>query len=226
MPTPDTTTSLETRTTRHHAALWDSDTAAAYLSEARGITAETAITHRLGVVSEADPAERPVSGYLALPYITPSESVVSIRYRCIRPSCTQDNQGEWRDTEHHEGHPKYWSLPGDRQRPYNTAALLSNTDTLVVCEGEMDTLTALQCGLTAVGLPGAQAWQRPLRLAMQGIRRVVILADDDAAGHQFAGAVAADVDGAEVVPVTGGDVTSVCTANSRERIRELVYGTH
>ena len=97
---------------------------------------------RLGYVANPEPGHEPYVGKLTIPYITPT-GVIDIRFRSITP-----------DTG-----PKYLTRPGATSHIFNVNALTSDSDVLVICEGEIDTMIATQVGFAAVGLPGANNWK-------------------------------------------------------------------
>ena len=99
-----------------------------YLSQ-RGITEQTARMFRLGFVNEPEIGHEPYRDKLSIPYLTPT-GVVDIRF------CSLNGDG-----------PKYLSRPGASTHIYNIAALFQESELLVVCEGEIDTInpTGLQC---------------------------------------------------------------------------------
>ncbi|OEV28670.1 hypothetical protein AN220_00580 [Streptomyces nanshensis] len=137
------------------------------------------------------PGHEHVTGYLAIPYLTPDKTPVSLRFRRLT------GQG-----------PKYLSMSADMPRIYNTSGLEVDKSGLVVCEGEVDTITAAQCGLPAIGIPGAQAWQRRWWRLLRQYSAVFILHDDDDPGRDLARKISESLDNARMVPMTGGDVNS------------------
>lgn len=166
----------------------------------------------LGFVDDPLPGHEMYRGYMAIPYLRWSQehgwAVVSIRFRCI--------------TEHdHKGHGKYMTLAGDRPRLYNTLALLKDSPTIAITEGEIDAITAQVAGVPAVGVPGAQAWQSYFREPFLGYREVFILADGDEPGMQFAHTVARELPNAKVIPMPPGeDVNSLVISKGKHALIE------
>lgn len=160
--------SLERQCRRWEANLGE---AAAYL-EGRGFTEETAVRARLGVVDEPLPWNWRTLGRLSIPYITRS-GVVDIRYRCIRDCNDKDC-------------PKYLGEPGQRTRIYNVGAVLESRAGLSICEGELDALTLIQCGIPAVGLPGARSWKGRYERVLEDGAPFTVWADGDIDGREFA----------------------------------------
>jgi len=91
----------------------------------RGITEATARMFRLGFVANPEAGHEPYLGKLAIPYLTPS-GVIDIRFRSLN----------------NDSGPKYLSRPGASTHIYNVQALNNDTDFLVICEGELDTIIA------------------------------------------------------------------------------------
>lgn len=161
---------LESQTSRYQSNLY---VAAEYL-EGRGITEDTAVTARLGVVDE------PIHGdsdaeyrRLVIPFLTRS-GVVDLRFRCIREHDCAEN-----------GCAKYLGRPGSSLRIYNVGSLVTSGDTICVTEGELDALVLTQLGFDAVGLPGAESWKQHWHRLFEDFSRIVVFGDGDPAGHRF-----------------------------------------
>lgn len=161
---------LENQTSQYQSNLY---VAAEYL-EGRGITEDTAVSARLGVVDE------PIHGdseaeyrRLVIPFITRS-GVVDLRYRCLREHECSEN-----------GCPKYLGRPGSSLRIYNVGCLVSAGNSICITEGELDALILNQLGYDAVGLPGAESWKRHWRRLFEDFERIVVFGDGDAAGKRF-----------------------------------------
>jgi DNA primase len=101
--------------------------------------------------------------------------------------------------------------------PFNACALRGCPDTLYVCEGCVDTLSAVQLGLAAVGVPGVQAFRDDWFPLFRAVPHVAVLFDDDEAGRRNAAALrgrlrlhglAADA----VLPAHGKDVNELLRA--------------
>lgn len=167
---------------------------------------------RLGFVGEPLPGHEQFRGFLAIPYLRWSQehgwAVVSMRFRCIE--------------EHdHKGHGKYMTVAGDRPRLFNTLALLKDSPSIAITEGELDAITAQMCGVPAVGVPGAQAWQPYFREPFLGYKDVFVLADGDDAGLQFGNTVAASLPNAKLIPMPQGeDVSSLVQTKGADALIE------
>lgn len=195
--------SLERSVSAYEAHL---DDVAPYLV-GRGISQQTARTYRLGYV--ADPVARgddEYAGRLAIPYIT-TGGVVDIRYRALVPDAQQ----------------KYLSRPGSKVRLFGVTALMEPGDTIALCEGEIDTMTMNQCGVHAVGVPGANAWKDHWRLLFSDYDNVIVVCDGDQAGRDFGRKVADRMDNVTIVHLADGDdVNSVYVREGADALRERV----
>jgi len=181
-----------------------SEEAAEYLVN-RGMTEETIRRFRIGSVENPLPGHEHVRGFLALPYMTPDGTVVSMRFRRLKG----------------EG-PKYLSMAGDPPRIFNVSALERETSGIVVCEGEFDTMIAEQCGLPAIGIPGAQAWQKRWRRLLIQYQAVFVLHDDDEPGVSLARTISEFLENTRMVPMTGGDVNSFFLEHGEAGLRRKV----
>lgn len=198
---------LERATAQYEASL-EGSPANLYLSN-RSLTKEVQKSFRLGFVESPLPGHEAYTGRLAIPYLTRS-GVVDIRFRSIPP----------------DGDParavlgmKYLSMPGATSRPFNTLALARQESFVVICEGEIDTMTAHMAGIPAVGFPGAKTWDKHVYWRMFRYRRVAILADNDdkGAGESFARKVAESIPGSVIISMPEDhDVNSFVSA----------FGTH
>ncbi len=162
--------SLESQTIQYQSNLY---VAAEYL-EGRGITEDTAVWARLGVVDEEIHGDSDAAyNRLSIPFLTRS-GVVDLRYRCIRGHTC----GE-------VGCPKYLGRPGSALRIFGVEALVSAGDTIAVTEGELDSLILRQLGYASVGFPGAESWKRHWHRLLEDFSRIVVFGDGDSAGHRF-----------------------------------------
>lgn len=161
---------LESQTSRYQSNL---ELAAEYLA-GRGITEDTAVSARLGVVDEPIHGDSDAAyNRLSIPFLTRS-GPVDIRFRCIR------------DHECGEvGCPKYLGRPGSSLRIYGVEDLVSAGDTIAVTEGELDRLIIRQLGYPAIGLPGAESWKRHWHRLFEDFGRIIVFGDGDSAGHRF-----------------------------------------
>lgn len=142
----------------------------------RGLSPQTISHFRLGTVVSPISGDEMFQGRITIPYLTVS-GVVSMRFKRIG-----------------EHGSKMMVHPGDKARPYNVGALYERRPLLIV-EGEPDVWSAHECGLPAVGIPGANSWTRMWRRVFRNWD-VIVVADGDEPGREFATTVAKDLSGA------------------------------
>lgn len=201
--------SLESQTARYQSNLY---VAEGYLA-GRGISEDTAVSARLGVVDE------PIHGdtdapynRLSIPFLTRS-GVVDIRYRCTREhNCSES------------GCSKYLGRPGGSLRIYGVEHLVSAASAVSVTEGELDALTIVQLGYPAVGLPGAQSWKPHWRRLFEDFNRIFVFGDGDEAGRHFARSFASHFpQTAEIVYMEEGeDVNSIYMKEGDEYFNRIL----
>ncbi|TDD97224.1 toprim domain-containing protein [Actinomadura rubrisoli] len=202
---------MEKATSRYERALNSERVAVDYLMNSRGLTKETIQEFRLGVVADPLPGHEHVRGWISIPYLTPDDSVVSLRFRRLGDG----------------GGSKYLSIAGDAPRLFN-AKILNRGDLTWMCtpEGEFDAMIAVQCGVPAVGIPGAQSWQRRWYRLFTHYNLVCGLHDDDEAGRDLAHKIAESLDNFRPVPMTApapgvkGDVTNLVLHQGPDALRK------
>jgi len=159
---------------------------------------------RLGYVANPEPGHEPYVGKLAIPYITPT-GVIDIRFRSVNA-----------DTG-----PKYLTRPGATSHIFNVNALTSESNMLVICEGEIDTMIATQVGFAAVGLPGANNWKPFYARVLADWEKIMLFCDGDNAGKEMAKTITRELD--NVFPVfmpDNQDVNDVFLAEGAEGLRK------
>jgi hypothetical protein len=166
--------------------------AAGYLL-GRGLTEETVLTARLGVVADPIPAHERYKGWLAIPYITQGQPV---RVRFRRP--------DWLTTEGQ----KYGQPSGETVLTYGVDDIHAPGDVLHVTEGEFDRLILKQCGLSAIAFPGANTFKRHHGRMLAGFNRIYVWGDPDQAGADFITTIVNRLPrSGRGVKLRGGDVT-------------------
>ena len=125
---------------------------------------------------------------LSIPYITPA-GVVGIKFRRLD-----------------EGTPKYLWPTGQKIGLYNVMDLHKPSDTIAICEGEIDTLVLSGVvGIPAVGVAGVSQWKAWFPKLFESYSRVLIFADNDVKadgknpGQELAKRIKEDINIAEVV---------------------------
>jgi len=161
--------------------------AASYLA-ARGITQEVAHTFLLGSVVEPSAGHEHAVNRLSIPYLTPA-GVVGIKFRSVDEST-----------------PKYLWPTGQKIGLYNVLDLHKPSDTIAICEGEIDTIVASGIvGIPAVGVAGVSQWKPWFPKLFESYSRILIFADNDVKedgrnpGQELAKRIKEDLDKAEIV---------------------------
>jgi DNA primase len=177
-----------------------------YLTTKRGLSADSKTYFRLGFVADPLPGHERYRGCLAIPYVTRA-GIVSMRFRRLAG----------------DG-PKYLSEPGEESRIFHPEGFFRHERFICLCEGELDTMTAHQAGLPAVGVPGANSWLKFFYRAFDGYDAVFILADQDdkGAGMDFAEKAASQIKSARIIPMShqgqGYDVNSLVMEHGAEAL--------
>jgi DNA primase len=170
---------------KYHNAL--TPQAASYLT-ARGITKQVAATFLLGSVAEPSAGHEHAVGRLSIPYITPA-GVVGIKFRAIG-----------------DGTPKYLWPTGQKIGLFNVGDLHKYSDTIAICEGEIDTIILSSfTGIPSVGVAGVSQWKPWFPKLFESYSRILIFADNDVKedgrnpGLELAGRIKEDLNTATVV---------------------------
>lgn len=132
--------------------------------ESRGISETARHTARLGWVTADNvmPGHEPFVNHISIPYISPS-GIVAAKFRRID-----------------DGTPKYTAPMGQRVRMYNVMALQERTDTIVICEGELDAIILNhEAGIPSVAVAGVTQWKPHFPRMLKGFTNVVVVADND-----------------------------------------------
>jgi DNA primase len=159
--------------------------------EGRGISLRAAEDYRLGCVPQtATEGFEQYAGMLAIPYLTPA-GPVHFKFRRLD-----------------DGKPKYIGLSGGNYL-YNVKALSDATDTIAICEGELDALVLSASGIPSVGIPGASNWQKHWRYIFADFSRVIAFVDGDDAGRNMAKSLQEKIDARPVILPDGMDVSDV-----------------
>lgn len=134
---------------------------ASYL-KSRGISKEVAATFLLGTVIDPAPGHEHAVGALSIPYLTKA-GAVGVKFRKIDG-----------------GQPKYIWPTGQKIGMFNVNDLTLDTETMCICEGELDTIILSgMCGIPAVGVAGVTQWKDWFPMMLEGYKRVFVFADND-----------------------------------------------
>lgn len=208
LPTPKQREFFESAATAYSKQLTGDTVAQAYLTT-RGITPPAAASFRLGVVAEPLVGHEQYRGRLCIPYVT-QRGVVNFTFRCLRPHDCKEADCR-----------KYDAPPGDRNL-YNVTAIdqaeMAGSQTIHVCEGELDALTLTMCGLPAVGVPGADNWKKHWPICLGDFAEIFVWADGDQAGRAFGFKLEKELGARRVALPRGKDVNSVYTDGGAEAL--------
>lgn len=88
---------------------------------------------------------------------------------------------------------KYLSVGADA--PNLFAVRAADNAACYICEGEIDAMTAWQCGFRAVGIPGVGTWKSEWKYLFRPphVGRVVLALDPDKSGQELARALYSDL---------------------------------
>lgn len=177
--------------------------------EARGIDLGVANTFRLGVVEIPVVGHEMYEGRLSIPYLTKA-GVVNLKFRCmVDHDCKE------------QGHAKY--LVGtSKTNIYNVNAFFEDSPILAICEGEFDAMVLDSLvGIPAVGVPGVQNWKKHYERCFTDYERVLVFADGDDPGRDFAKHISSLIDGTTIISMPHGtDVNSVYLSEGAEGLRK------
>lgn len=213
------------------------ETAKLYHEMYQGSPAEEYITARglasvagrfgLGYVHSAPPGHERYRGHLAIPYMRPAggdNGVATVRFRCIKDECIRDSDGSYLfekgEKERHQ-HGKYQSIPGDPPRLFNTTALIVESRSVVVVEGEADAMSWEVAGVPSVGMPGTGTWRDYWHPAFYGYENVFLIAEDQA-GQDCMDALAADMPNSKVIQLPDIDSNRLLLEQGPEALRERI----
>lgn len=123
-----------------------------------------------------------LGGMVSIPYLV-SGHPVAIRGRTW--PMTEEDFCHWQGETYKTPPGKYKTCAGTKARLFNTDAAW-DTNTLVLCEGELDAIVLTEAGFPAVGVPGAGSWQDGWDDYLTHVRRALLVFDRDQAGEKAA----------------------------------------
>lgn len=181
--------------------------------DGRGIPAGAIDSFRLGVVpgTDAPPLLSGHEGWLVIPYLN-AAGVCGMRLRHLPSAGPLGDRG------------KYFGLPGEPSRLFNTRVLASHETRVVhVMEGELDAVAASeQLGWSCVAAPGASSWQARHGILCRGFERVYVWGDGDGAGREFNHRVRETLRSAIPVQMPDGfDVSALLMVEGPEGVEAL-----
>jgi DNA primase len=198
--------------TRYSQAL--SEEAVGYL-EGRGISRDVAEQFSLGTVTQPAVGHEQFENWISIPYITAMGVCTSVKFRRLD-----------------DGKPKYGQPTGQKLHLYNVSDILADTQKIVVCEGELDTIIMSGIlGIAAVGVPGVAAWKPFYSKLFTGFDTVYVIGDNDVKedgsnpGAEFSKRVASEVVNSQIVQLPPGmDITDYYLEYGSEKTSNLVGG--
>ena len=134
-----------------------------------------------------------------------------------------DAQGNERMVRYHDpnGKPKYRSAPGSKGHLYCVENV--RFESVVICEGEIDTLSIISAGFKAVGVAGANSFFRPWRHLLDHVDDLLIAFDGDAAGIEGAGKIKSVLSHARIVEMPEGkDLNDILLEEGPQGIRKVL----
>lgn len=214
MPSARQRAFFEQAATSYHQQLASDTTGQAYLT-GRAISPGAASTFRLGVVRQPLVGHERYAGRLCIPYITPA-GVVNFTFRCLIAQCER-----CKASADDGGHPKYMNTQLETSL-YNVLDLATPSQTIHICEGELDALTLSAAGLPAVGAPGVKSWKPWYSICLADFAEVFVWADADVAGRKFASFIEKELKARRVALPPGEDVNSVFVRSGAEGLHRLI----
>ena len=152
-----------------------------------------------------------------------------IRHPFLTPDLDGNwNASYWQDRSTDNSGIKWKSTKNGTSTLYNLQSLEhENLHTVVICEGPADTISASVAlrdydGIAIIGVPGAQAWRPEYAQLLQGLK-IVVVADNDAAGQTLESAICRSVNHAVVIArPADGDITDTGNTRGVESVREFL----
>jgi DNA primase len=179
---------------------------------ARGISKTVADMYLLGSVADPSSGHEQAVGMLSIPYMTPS-GVVGMKFRRLD-----------------DGTPKYLWPTGQKVGLFNVNDLHKHSDTIAICEGEIDTIILSGVvGIPSVGVAGVSQWKPWFKNLFEPYSRVLIFADNDVKedgrnpGQELAKRIKEELDKATVVHLPDNtDVNEVLLKYGSEWFNERI----
>lgn len=189
----------------------------------RGFGSEIAQQFRLGVLRNPLLGHEQFRGRLAIPYITP-HGIVTFTFRCLQGHVCKDTV-LYVNREGKEVRCKKYRAPEGMERTlYNVMDFKKPSDTIYVCEGEIDAMTLSMCGFPAVAMPGVSQWKKFFADCFTDYTTIFAVADGDSAGYRLSTLLATEIGARPVRPPKGEDVNSIYTKGGTHAVRQWLAG--
>lgn len=167
---------------------------------------------RLGVVPDGVRGYEAYNGRMAIPYVD-RMGICGFKFRCVsHEDCREFDCA------------RYLNPPGQELGLYNVLALDSSSETLHVCEGELDAIVlSTLVPDPVVAVPGAALWRDHWPFHLAGFERVCVWPDGDEAGQKMGARWQEKCRQVEVMRLPKGqDVNSVYLSEGREYFVSLL----
>lgn len=222
LPSPEQKLFFEQAATQYQRDLMADRPTQEYL-RGRGIGPEAAQQFRLGVLRNPLLGHEIFRGRLAIPYITP-HGIVTFTFRCLQDHVCKDVilfvNGQGKEVKC----KKYRAPEGMERTLYNVGDFKKDTETIYVCEGEIDALTLSLCGFAAIGVPGVQNWKDHFTRCFLDYVQVFVVADGDEAGYRLGAFLAKEIKARAVRPPKGQDVNSIFNKGGSHAVQQWLAG--
>ena len=185
------------------------DGARSYFSS-HALTRDILHKYQIGYVMTPLPGDERFTGMLSLPYLSPA-GVVSLKFRALPSQSSTPG--------------KYAQPSGQHGRLYNSNAYFDAGTSIGISEGEVDSIAATEyLGLPTMGVPGANGWRDEWKIVLKDFTQVLVFADGDQPGKQFAYDVADTVGWrARVIECPADeDVSSMCATGRASELLALM----
>lgn len=222
LPSPEQKQFFEQAASSYQLQLAGDTSAQAYL-RSRGIGPQVAASYHLGVLREPLLGHEKFRNRLSIPYITPS-GVVTFTFRCLQDHVCKDTvlfvNGQGKEVKC----KKYRAPDGMERTLYNVLDFKKPSDTIYVCEGEIDALTLSVCGFAAVAVPGVSQWKAHFTRCFMDYNQVFVVADGDEAGYRLGAFLSTEIKARAVRPPKGEDVNSMYTKGGTYAVQQWLRG--
>jgi len=105
---------------------------------------------------------------------------------------------------------------------YNVLDLATTSQTVHVCEGQLDALTLSAAGFPAIGVPGVKGWKPWYGICLADFAEVFVWADADTAGRKFASFIEKELKARRVALPQGEDVNGYYCKVGADGLRRLI----
>lgn len=180
----------------------------------RGITEAIAKSRGLGLVKNPILGHGPMTGRLAIPYLTDA-GPIAMNFRCL----------EDHDCKTVDKHSKYRKPAGMETGLYGVQSYFTDGMTMNITEGELDCIVLNDLvHLPAMGVPGSANWKDKWKLIFRDFDHIVIWADSDPAGDNMVKKFMKELGQTckQVVLPQGEDVNSLYLKHGAGYLRSLV----